>query len=518
MYKVLVVENNPIVGRLLSHHFHAAGCEIRMAEDGLQALSLMYSFIPDILFTDIVMPKVGGDVLCRMVRQMPAFENIFVVIYSATAYEDEKRIFDLEADLYIAKGASATVASHISFALDRFRQGKRRENVLHGKEDLHVRSITQELLISRRHYSTMLENLSEAVIEMDRTGRIFQVNRAAQVMLGREVASILSSSLPDYLEGPELGLVKQWFSRVVKGETPPFQSSYGTPLVIGDRQVLLKLARFAEKDECFIIATLQDITERKMVEWQLQVFNDELEARVEQRTRELRETQAQYLHAGKLAAIGKLSASIAHEFSSPLQGIMTILKSLKKTVVLEEGDGVMLDLAIGESERMKNLIRILQDFNRPSSGRKVLMDVHGAIDALLLLCKSDYRRKNIATVVHYDQRLPQILAIPDQIKQVFLNLLNNAADACTQGGVITISTSHDESGISVTVADNGVGIEPEKMDLIFQPFYTTKSAVKGTGLGLSVCHGIVQSHQGEIRVDSRPGEGSSFTVLLPISS
>ena len=120
-------------------------------------------------------------------------------------------------------------------------------------------------------------------------------------------------------------------------------------------------------------------------------------------------------------------------------------------------------------------------------------------------------------MLNYAERLPQILAVPDQIKQVFLNLLTNAADACLQpGGVITISTRQEGERVAVAIKDTGVGIKPEHMELIFQPFYTTKPEVKGTGLGLSVCHGIVQSHHGEIRVESQPGKGSTFTVLLPI--
>jgi signal transduction histidine kinase len=167
---------------------------------------------------------------------------------------------------------------------------------------------------------------------------------------------------------------------------------------------------------------------------------------------------------------------------------------------------------------MKCLIRSLRDFNRPSSGEKIFMDVHASIDSVLLLCKSDFQRKRITTVLNYAARLPQILAIRDQIIQVFFNLLNNAADACLEnGGVITISTWQEEKRIAVAIKDTGTGIKPEKMDQIFQPFYTTKST-KGTGLGLSVSHGIVQNHQGEIRVESRPGEGSTFTVLLPIAA
>ena len=252
-------------------------------------------------------------------------------------------------------------------------------------------------------------------------------------------------------------------------------------------------------------------------EKQLQTINHDLERRVEQRTLELQETQAQYLHAEKFAAIGKLSASIAHEFNNPLQGIMTILKGVKKRAILEEEDRELLEVAIDESERMKNLIRSLQDFNRPSSGRKILMEVEKSLDSLLLLSKSDFKSKRISLEVNYAQGLPQILAVPDQIKQVFLNLLTNAADACSRpGGVISISTRQEGERVAVAIKDTGSGIRPEQMDLLFQPFYTTKPEVKGTGLGLSVCHGIVQSHKGEIRVESEPGKGATFTVMLPI--
>jgi PAS domain S-box-containing protein len=267
-----------------------------------------------------------------------------------------------------------------------------------------------------------------------------------------------------------------------------------------------------------VIGFSVDITQRKMAEKQLQAMNEELERRVEQRTHELQESQAQYLHAEKLSAIGKLSASIAHEFNNPLQGVMTILKGLRRRAILEEEDKELLDLAIQENERMKKLIRSLQDFNRPSTGKKVLTDVHASLNSLLLLYKSDLKRKNISTVLDYDANLPHILAIPDQIKQVILNLLNNAVDALQNGGIIKISTWQDAQNIAIAIKDNGVGITPEEMHLIFQPFFTTKPEVKGIGLGLSVCYGIVQNHQGAIRAESQPGEGSTFTVLLPIQA
>ena len=268
----------------------------------------------------------------------------------------------------------------------------------------------------------------------------------------------------------------------------------------------------AELNELF----RQEIHARKQAEEQLQALNAELERRVEERTRELQETQSHFLHVEKLSAIGKLSASIAHEFNNPLQSVMTVLQSLKNRNILAKEDKGLLELAMAESQRMKNLIGSLQDFYRSASGEKTFLDVHACINAVLLLCQTDFKRKKISTVLNYHERLPLIMGIPDQLKQVFLNLLDNAADALQPGGVITISTCHEEKRIAVEIKDTGIGIRPADMGRIFQPFYTTKPAVKGTGLGLSICHGIVQNHRGEIRVKSEPGKGSAFTVLLPV--
>jgi signal transduction histidine kinase len=144
------------------------------------------------------------------------------------------------------------------------------------------------------------------------------------------------------------------------------------------------------------------------------------------------------------------------------------------------------------------------------------MDVHASLDSLLLLYKSDFKRNRISTELNYTEGFPQIEVIPDQIKQVFLNLLNNAKDACSEkGGLITISTCHDDQIVAVAIQDTGIGISPDQKDQIFKPFFTTKPEEKGMGLGLSVCKEIVENHQGEIRVESEPGKGSTFTVLLP---
>jgi signal transduction histidine kinase len=256
-------------------------------------------------------------------------------------------------------------------------------------------------------------------------------------------------------------------------------------------------------------------------QWQnreaLKTANDALEQRILERTQELEKSHRQLLHAEKLSAVGRLSASIAHEFNNPLQSVMTIVKGVEKFVPLEEKERKLVALALQECHRMKNLVANLKDFYRPSTGKHDPVNIHEVIDGLLLISKKDYQTRKITVVKKYGDNIPHIRAVADQVKQVFLNLLNNASDACEGNGAITISTETKGQEIGIHIEDNGIGIDPKYMDQIFEPFFTTKSTLKGTGLGLPVSYGIVQKHGGRIEVESEPGKGSKFSVFLPIA-
>jgi signal transduction histidine kinase len=260
-----------------------------------------------------------------------------------------------------------------------------------------------------------------------------------------------------------------------------------------------------------------EITERKYAEENLQHAHDKLEERVAERSEALERTYNQLLHAEKLSAIGKLAASIAHEFNNPIFGIRNVLDGLRKRLTLTEKNRELVNLAVKECDRVAKLTQDLQSFNRPTSGLMTTLDVHEAIEDMLLLVKKDFSRKNIKVEKYFAGDLPPIQAIADQIKQVMLNMLNNAgASMPVEGGGITITTEKQLDQIAIRITDTGGGITPDDMDRIFEPFFSTKPAVKGTGLGLSVSYGIIKRHGGRIEVASSPGKGTAFTILLPI--
>ncbi len=234
-----------------------------------------------------------------------------------------------------------------------------------------------------------------------------------------------------------------------------------------------------------------------------------------QSEKDLRKSQNHLMHAEKLSTIGKLSASIAHEFNNPICGIKNVLETVAETNLTDDNNELVL-IAIKECHRMANLVEKLQDFNRPSSGEISQVNIHDVIDNVLLLCKKKLKEKNIVVEKHYTDYSPSIKAVNDQIAQVFLNLIQNAEEAVDdKGGMITITTTCTKSEILINIKDTGVGIDPQNISTIFEPFVTTKSAVKGTGLGLFVCYGIVKKSEGKITVRSQIDRGTTFTVTFP---
>lgn len=231
--------------------------------------------------------------------------------------------------------------------------------------------------------------------------------------------------------------------------------------------------------------------------------------------RELERSQAQLIQAEKLAATGRLAASLAHEINNPLQAIHNCLHLVIDRPLTDEKKKYYLDMAQNEAERLIALVQRTLEFYRPSKGRASAVNVNHLIENVLALSNKRLEHDRIEVRVQLQHDLPDLMAVPDQLTQVLLNLIINAIEAMASGGVLTIGTSMTDTWLKVEVQDTGPGFTPAEAAKIFEPFYTTKAA--GTGLGLAVSYGIIQQHGGRIEVQSSPGQGTLFTVLLPLS-
>jgi len=265
------------------------------------------------------------------------------------------------------------------------------------------------------------------------------------------------------------------------------------------------------------VGIVQDISEKLKNEEELAVHRHHLEELVMQRTADLESTHLQLLHAEKLSATGKMAASMAHEFNNPIYGIRNVLEKIMRRVQMADNNKRFVKLALQECDRVALLIRKILDFHSPSTDEKKWIDIHESIDDMILLTQKRFSMRDIRLIKDYAADMPNIEVVPDQIKQVFLNILQNAEEAIPEGGgEITISTSAKNGNAQIQIKDTGAGIPTQVMKNIFDPFFTTKPSVKGTGLGLSVTYGIIKKHKGEILVDSLPGRGTTFTILLPV--
>jgi signal transduction histidine kinase len=245
----------------------------------------------------------------------------------------------------------------------------------------------------------------------------------------------------------------------------------------------------------------------------LSVLNMELEARIARRTRELQQSQAMIVQQEKQAAFGLLAAGIAHEVGNPLAAISSLVQLMNRRE-LDPEMHERLGLVDEQLLRIQRTLRELVEFSRPGVMATTPFDVHDVINNALNIAKYYKRKKGKTIVTHFANGKATVVAVRDQVLQVFLNLILNALDATEEGGTIEIRTEREADRLQVRIQDDGAGIAPSDQIKLFEPYFTTKTT--GTGLGLFVCRNIVEGAGGSIRLlRSVPGE-TTFVVALPL--
>jgi PAS domain S-box-containing protein len=349
--------------------------------------------------------------------------------------------------------------------------------------------------------------------------------------LDAEIALILGDGLAGWVAAHREPLLlnavnddPRW--RSIPGLDDDIQSALSVPILSGDRllgviSVLADTAGAFEVEQLDLMTTLSQQVSIAMENARLY---DELKHALDER----QAAQAQLIQSEKMAALGRLIASLAHEINNPLQSVQSCL-----TLAEEELDGVQrvdkmrryLNVAETEIERIAAIVRRMRDFYRPAHTGMQPTDIQAVLQSVLELTAKQLQHSRVIAQLDCAADLPRIPANADYLKQVFLNLLLNAIDAMPDGGTLTLRTRLDSlppSGdrpprpaVRIEFSDTGMGMPPDVLSRLFEPFFTTKE--NGSGLGLSVSYGIIQSHRGQIDVVSQVNAGSTFSLLLPIN-
>jgi two-component system NtrC family sensor kinase len=258
-------------------------------------------------------------------------------------------------------------------------------------------------------------------------------------------------------------------------------------------------------------------SQQELKEWSLR-----LEDKVIEKTAELREAQRQVLHMEKMASLGKLSATVAHEINNPLSGVLTYARLVERELdelALEEGVREelrrYLQLVQQETSRCSQIVNNLLVFARRSATEMTNVDINEVVERSTMLIRHHMEMRGIRLEAEYLAGSSEIGADAGQLQQALVALLMNAVEAMPDGGRLTVRLRGDAEGVVIEVEDTGVGIAADVLPQIFEPFFSTKSGESGVGLGLAVVYGIIHRHGGQIAVASRVGEGTTFTVRLP---
>ena len=352
-----------------------------------------------------------------------------------------------------------------------------------------------ELKLLKEFNESIIESINVGLLAVDLEGRVTRLNSALEGILdvsrgeavGKRVEDLFSEDFADTLRqvlGNDRWHLKET-RNIYKIHTA---TCAGRSLVLN-----IAIAPLQDSQEqTGALVALEDVTSRIRLEEQLQ-------------------------QREKLSSIGLLAAGVAHEVNTPLTGVSSYTQMLMGMLSESDPKHALLQKVRRQAERATNIVNNLLNFSRTGTATEFSeVDISRVLDDTLQLLEPQLRGNQIEIVRAYDPDAPRIFANPGQLQQVFTNLLLNARDAIPGGGSIRISTvpSEDHSLI-VEFSDTGIGIAPENVAKIYDPFYTTKGVGRGTGLGLAVSYGIVQEHSGHISVESAPGRGTTFRITLP---
>ncbi|MGB2855795.1 MAG: PAS domain S-box protein, partial [Dehalococcoidia bacterium] len=452
---------------------------------------------------EIFLPPDSVELIRKTLTEETAAENM--------GQKDPGRSRTIEMELNCKDGSTIWIEAEATFLRDPDGQAV---GILAVLRDISERKRAEEALQeSEKRYRLITENVTDVIVSTDMNMRPTYMSPSVTYLLGYSVEEAMTRKLEESLTPASRQIAAESLakamaidqegqrdhskSRMVELE---FYRKDGSTVWV---EVAVSFLRDSDDQHIEVVSILRDISERKQAEEERKRLEQQLQL------------------AGRLAAVGELAAGIAHELNNPLAAVQAFAQLLSDKDDLEETVKSDVETIYREAQRATRITTNLLRFARRSRPEKRLVSLNEAVEKSLELHAYRMNVNNIEVVTELEPDLPMTMADSDQMHQVFVNIITNAEQAMTEAhgrGRLSVKTQKAGKMIQITFTDSGPGISEGNLKSIFDPFFTSKDVGKGTGLGLSICYGIVQEHSGYIYAKSKPGEGTTFTVEIPIVS
>ena len=356
--------------------------------------------------------------------------------------------------------------------------------------------LIDELTFVRKYLEELLESANALIVATDRERKVMVFNQAFSNLTGFQKKDVLGRDFLELIPEMERPRVLGVLAESLRGERVHIETAVRAP---NGREVRVALS------------TSTALSPHGEVEGVLAIGQD-LTA--------VRDLERRVVQAEKLSSLGKLAASVAHEINNPMTAVAAYVDSL-----LERSEAGLVpppdetDKLRKVRDNAQRILRFTQDlvsYARPASDKPQELDIHPILELAVSFCSHELEVHAVTLQRRFHQPMPRLLGVPSHLVQVFVNLITNACHALDRGGTLALSTGLDQGRAFIRVTDSGPGIPAEQLNEIFEPFFTTKPAGKGSGLGLSIVRGIVEKHGGRVEVQSTPGNGTVFSVWLPL--
>ncbi len=518
MARVLIVDNNKLVVELLERCMRDRGYEIDRAYDGLEAIDRVRAQLPDVIVTDLVMPKVDGKKLCRYLKQNPPTSGIPIVVVSGTASEDHESFRNVMADAYLAKCAYDKLLPNVLATVERLLAAKSLEppESIIGIEEITPREMVREFTVIKKHYDAILDCMAEGVVELDPSGRITMVNPAAQGIFALDEPALLGKRPEELVDAAGCEQVRQAIEAATEGGQPEFRIDYGGKVLVFRFSPIIQERKFHG-----VFMTVRDITREAELEEQAKRYTQTLEREVRERTLDLERRNEELRRANKVKDdfLGMLS----HELRTPITPIKGYIEILRDHVEEEALREKALGVLARQSDHLEQLLTDLLDLTAVTAGRLTIdsrpCDLNQEVRAVAGAVASEGRERKIELSLALCDGTPNVQADPMRFRQIVRNIICNAFKFSAGDSVIDVATRCQSGVCRVSVADRGIGISTEDQKNIFDDFHQIDSSItrkySGLGIGLALAKKLCEVMGGDITVESQQGKGSVFTVEIP---